>query len=108
MQQAGAVGIAATRWVDHRRGPRARDLELPILGVDARSFRSARDDERLDPQCQVPYRPTGLLLQQLPLVVVDRNPVGVLDETVEVRRLEHGQTLSGIEDEGNAQTGELF
>src|SRR5690349_7492167 len=84
VDESGAVGIAATGGVDHRARLHARDLDCAVARVDGGAGRAVRDDEGRDPLDQLAGLPAGLLLYQLPLVVVERDPGRLFDEALEI------------------------
>src|SRR6185437_5541361 len=47
VQKSGAVSVTAAGRIDDHPRPGAADLDRPLMGVDERSGRTARDDQRL-------------------------------------------------------------
>ena len=53
------------------------------------------------------HAPAGLLLQQLPLVVIDGHPARLRHEALQLIAAEHRQPLARVEDEGDARLRKL-
>ena len=72
------------------------------VGVDLRALRAAGGDVGLDLAGDGLLVPAGALLQQVGLVVVDGDVVGLFDEVAQLLAVEQRHRLAGIEDEGDA------
>src|SRR5579862_7329217 len=107
VQEPGTVSVTAAGRVDHGAYPGGRDRELLAARVDGGTLGAARDDQRLDVREHLGHRPAGLLLHELPLVLVHRHPACLRDEALEILAGEQRQPLAGIEDERQARGGEL-
>src|SRR5687767_7761084 len=70
MNYASTICIATAGRIDHGRSLGAGDANLTLPRVDHRALAAARYDQRLDLLQHLRGRPTGLLLQHLPFVVV--------------------------------------
>src|SRR5882672_10427909 len=74
VNQAGAIGVTATRRVEHFPRAGAGNLVSAAGGVNGGALAAASDDERLHVLHHVRDRPASPLLQQGPFVVVQRQP----------------------------------
>src|SRR6478735_8875901 len=72
IQQSRAEGVAATGRIDERFRFRARYLDLSSIGVDRRAFRTKRYHHRFDAPRECLERLPGFFLQQLRLVIINR------------------------------------
>ncbi len=82
-------------------------LNLTLPRVDHRALAAARDDQCLDLLQHLRGRPPGLLLQNLPFIVVHGDPARLLDESPQLLAAEHRQTLSRVEHEPDLGGGKL-
>lgn len=107
VEQAGAVGVAATGRIDDGIRFDAGDFNALSMGVDARTFGTERDDQRLDASSEFFERFPGAIAEQLGFVVVQAGVVGQLQEFQQLVAREHRQLLARIENEGHAVGGEV-
>ena len=75
--------------------------------MNHRARGTARHDESSHLLEHCVHRPAGLLLHELPFIVVHGDPARLRNEALQVVRLEHGQPLPGIKDERNARGGKI-
>ena len=108
VNQAGAIGVATTRRIEHFARLGAGNLVSVAVRVDGRAFAAARHDERLHVLHDVVHRPAGAFLQQRPFVIVQRQPVRDGNEALEIRAGEQRHGLARVEDERDASGLELF
>ncbi|MDV7390378.1 hypothetical protein RZS08_03450, partial [Arthrospira platensis SPKY1] len=64
VQQAGAIGIAASGRIHHRAGLHRRNVQPPVADPDDGALRAAGDDQRPHPRGDLRGGETGLLLEQ--------------------------------------------
>src|SRR5674476_620574 len=65
-----AIGIAAAGRVDNRFGFGGGDGDLLSIGIDQRTVRSQRDDQRFHALCDLVQCLAGFVLQHLGFVIV--------------------------------------
>jgi hypothetical protein len=68
---------------------------------------AASHNQRIDPLRQIGDVPTRTILEQLPLVVIDGYPAGLLHESAQLGAVEHRQPLAGIEYERDCEPGKV-
>ena len=76
----GTIGIAAAGGIEHCFCFNAGNVETLTAGMDSRTFRSARDDERLDLSRQRFHGLAGFFLHHLRFIVVHCQIVGHAEE----------------------------
>src|SRR4029079_908865 len=108
VDESGPIRVASPGGIEHLARRRAGNVVHLAVGVDHRVFRAARDDQRLHVLHAIGGAPAGAFLQQRPLVVVEREPVGDRDEAAEVFTLEQRHGLARVEDERNVRRLELL
>src|ERR1700679_2534359 len=103
----GNAVILRSARLDLDRAHQGRDPARALLGVDHRPLGALGHHQGIDLRRDISDRVTGLLLQQTPLIVVDRHPAGLGDEGFELLGAEHGHALAGVENKGNLRGGKL-
>src|SRR6267143_2994417 len=103
MKQTRSIGIAATSGVRYAVCLNAWDLVALTSGDDERPLCAKGNNHRFHPPGDVLQAAAGFLLEQLSLVVVDRNVVSKAQELCQRLGREHRQALPRGEQERNAE-----
>ena len=107
VQQTRAIGIAATGRVDDGFRFGCGDGDLLSIGIDQRTVRAQRDDQRFHTLRDLVQCLAGLVLQHLGLVIVYGDVSRLFDERQQFRTREHRHALTRIEHERNAKVGKF-
>ena len=107
VEQAGAVGIAAAGGIGQFRWLDAGNVDAATFGIDLGAFAAEGDDQGFYILGQGFQTAAGAFRDEFCFIVIHRGVFGQLQELEQFLAVEHGQALTGIEDEGDAGFLEL-